>query len=115
MVQRFENWQDHNQKFSANEILPNAENILHNDSRWIPWSIAILISLVLWAILIGLVFFIMHVYFKNDVAPTLVIFSERFQSFSDISEPHPVVLLDPSLRKCIAGMQAPWGNHGLPY
>jgi len=87
----------------------------YQDSRWIPWSIAILISLVLWAVLIGLVFFIMHVYFKNDVTPTPITFSERFQSFSDISEPHPIVLLDPSLRKCIAGMQAPWGNHGLPY
>lgn len=112
MVQRFENWQSPDQKF-ADE---SDDNFLRGDSRWIPWLFAVLISLVLWAILIGLVFFAMHIYFKNDVEPTPVIFSERFQPFADISGgPHPVILLDPSLRKCIAGMQAPWGNHGLPY
>lgn len=101
----FENWQDQSD-----------DDILRADSRWIPWSVAILISLVLWAVIISLVFFVLHIYSKDDVVPeTPANFSERFQSFSAISGPRPIILLDPSLRKCIAGMQAPWGDHGLPY
>lgn len=90
------------------------DDILRSDSRWIPWSVAVLISLVLWAIVVELIFFSIHIYQTENIVPAAD-FSDRFQAFSSPSALHTVVILDPALRKCVAGMQAPWGNHGLPY
>lgn len=120
----FENWQNPDQPFArrnhygSDGMMNDDVDILRSDSRWIPWLVAILISLVLWAVVIGLIFFAIHIYQAENIAPVTVPvadFSDRFQAFSSPSAARTVVILDPALRKCVAGMQAPWGNHGLPY
>jgi len=59
-------------------------------SRTIPWSFAILVSLMLWAILIGLVFFTIQIYSKvnemrisEEETPA---FSQRFHRFAPVGE-----------------------------
>jgi len=120
MVQRFEDWQSPDQKYSdrlAEAVVANDLGFTKDDLKWSrPWPIVLFISLVVWAVLIGLIFFLIKIANGNPIVDTpIAVFSERFQPFSNVSEPHHVVLLDPSLRKCIAGMSAPWGFHGLPY
>ncbi len=59
-------------------------------SRAMPWSLAILVSLMLWAILIGFVFFAIQIYSKvNEIRISeedTTMFSQRFHRFAPVGE-----------------------------